>query len=203
MIKYLSENITNYFYTNEIISKEEKEIYVYGLHLIFSSVIGIAIILALGVLLNNLVNTVLFLSAFISVRMYSGGYHANSYIKCNMTLITIYLITMAAVNFIPREIIGTSSAVLIALTIYIVLKYAPVDNENKKLTKKQKVKNKRITLFLLSVFYILSLVLYSFNIKFFYTIIITLFLIASLILIRIKGGENNEKHKKNDAQICS
>lgn len=203
MIKYLSENITNYFYTNEIISKEEKEIYVYGLHLIFSSVIGIAIILALGVLLNNLVNTVLFLSAFISVRMYSGGYHANSYIKCNMTLITIYLITMAAVNFIPREIIGTSSAVLIALTIYIISKYAPVDNENKKLTKKQKVKNKRITLFLLSVFYILSLVLYSFNIKFFYTIIITLFLIASLILIRIKGGENNEKHKKNDAQICS
>ena len=140
MIKYLSENITNYFYTNEIISKEEKEIYVYGLHLIFSSVIGIAIILTLGIFLNNLVNTVLFLSAFISVRMYSGGYHANSYIKCNMTLITIYLITMAAVNFIPREIIGTSSAALIALTVYIILKYAPVDNENKKLTKKQKVK---------------------------------------------------------------
>lgn len=203
MIKYLSENITGYFYKNEIINEEEKEIYIYGLHLIISSAMGIAIILTLGLILNNSVNTFLFLSAFISVRMYSGGYHASSYIKCNITLITVYLITIAAVNFIPPEIVDFSSIILIAATVYVILKYAPVDNENKRLTEGQKNANKKITVCLSVLFYIIALILHSFDIQFFYTIILTMFSIAVLILIKVKGGEINERHKKGDTQIYS
>jgi len=32
MIKYLSDNITDYFYSNNIIEEEDKEIYVYGIN---------------------------------------------------------------------------------------------------------------------------------------------------------------------------
>ena len=36
MIKYLSDNITDFFYLNNMIEEEDKEIHVYGLHLIIS-----------------------------------------------------------------------------------------------------------------------------------------------------------------------
>lgn len=133
MIKNLSENITDYFYLNNIINEEEKEIYIYGLHLIISSIIGITIILTLGLIFNIFSNTFLFLISFISIRMYSGGYHAKSYIKCNITLITIYLIVFLIVNYTPTELIFLSSILLSIITLIIILKFAPTDTENKKL----------------------------------------------------------------------
>nr|WP_312580175.1 accessory gene regulator B family protein [Sedimentibacter sp.] len=54
MIKYLSYNITDFFSSNNIIEEEDKEIYVYGLQLIISTLIGITLILVLGLILNKL-----------------------------------------------------------------------------------------------------------------------------------------------------
>lgn len=54
MIKYLSDNITDFFYSNKIIEEEDREIYVYGLQLIISTIIGITLILVLGLIINRL-----------------------------------------------------------------------------------------------------------------------------------------------------
>jgi accessory gene regulator B len=192
MIKNLSENITDYFYLNNIINKEEKELYIYGLHLIISSIIGITIILTLGLIFNIFSNTFLFLISFISIRMYSGGYHAKSYIKCNITLITIYLIMFLIVNYTPTELICLSSILLSIITVFIILKFAPTDNKNKKLTPERKKTNKNITLIILTIFYVLGLTIYKFNMQSFYTIVVTMFMVAILILVKVKGGENYE-----------
>jgi accessory gene regulator B len=189
MIKYLSENITEYFFVNKIINNEEKEIYIYGLQLIFSTIIGITIILTLGLVLSRIEETVVFLFAFISIRMYSGGYHANTYLKCNLILIIIFSIFTLTVTFTPQSYINIVSIALILSTIYIILKYAPVENHNKRMTSSQKRKNKKITIYLLSIFYIIGIAIHSVEIRLFYSIIVTLFLVAILIItnLNLKG----------------
>lgn len=194
MIKYLSDNITDFFYSNKIIEEEDREIYVYGLQLIISTIIGITLILVLGLIINKLFYSIIFLISFIPIRMYSGGYHASSYVKCNLTLISLYLVTMSAVIYTPSVYVIKISTIMVIITIYIVLKYAPVDNENKKLTENRKKINKRITLFILSAFYLIGMVMYKINIQLFYTIIVTMFLVSILIKIKIKGGVTNEEH---------
>nr|WP_312580178.1 accessory gene regulator B family protein [Sedimentibacter sp.] len=194
MIKYLSDNITDFFYSNNIIQEEDKEIYVYGLQLIISTIIGITLILVVGLILNRLFYSIIFLISFIPIRMYSGGYHASSYVKCNLTLISLYLVTMSAVIFIPSVYVMRISAIMAIITIYIILKYAPVDNENKRLTENRKKRNKKITVFILFGFYLIGVVMYKINIQLFYTIIVTMFLVSILLKIKIKGGVTNEEH---------
>lgn len=189
MIKYLSNNITDFFYLNNIINEEEKEIYVYGLQLIISTVIGITLIASLGLFLNIFVKSLIFLISFIWIRMYSGGYHASSYIKCNLTFVTVYLMTMAITIITPPNYIMIASLVMISLTLYIILKYAPVDHENKRLSDEQKRINKKITLQLLFLFYLIAAVMYKIGNQLFYTIIVTMFMVSSLIFVKIKHKE--------------
>lgn len=159
MINYLSYNIADYFYLNKVIEEEEKVIYVYGLQLIMSTVVGITLIIIIGLILNKFLLSLIFLMTFISIRMYSGGYHANSYVKCNLTLISIFLTVLMAIKFTPMNYIIIISVIMIISTYYIIYKYAPVDNENKRLTEKKKKENKRITLYLLTGFYFMGLVM--------------------------------------------
>ncbi|MDF2882005.1 MAG: accessory regulator [Clostridiaceae bacterium] len=193
MIKYLSDNITDFFYSNNILEEEDKEIYVYGLHLIISTVIGITLIFILGLILNRLIYSIVFLISFIPIRMYSGGYHASSYVKCNLILIVLYLTTMSVVVFTPSVYVIGISAIMTIATVYIILKFAPVDNEKKRLTENKKKRNKKITLFILFTFYLIGVVMYKINIQIFYTIIVTMFLV-SILIIKIKGGVTNEGH---------
>ena len=189
MIKYLLNNITDFFYLNNIINEEEKEIFVYGLQLIISTVIGITLIASLGLFLNMFVKSLIFLISFIWIRMYSGGYHASSYIKCNLTFVTVYLMTMVITTITPSNYIMIASLVMISLTLHIILKYAPVDHENKRLSDEQKRINKKITLQLLFLFYLIAAVLYKIDNQLFYTIIVTMFMVSSLILVKIKQKE--------------
>lgn len=194
MINYLTNNITEYFCSNNIITDDEKDIYIYGLQLIISSVVGIILIIFLGFILNNIINSILFLVTFISIRMYSGGYHANSYIKCNVSLVIIYLLSIGVISIIPYNYILIMYISMIILTIYIIIKYSPVDNENKKLTNNQKKRNKKITLILLFTFYLIGIATYKINSQIFYTIIVTMFFVAALIIKKIigEGGVTNE-----------
>lgn len=145
MIKNLSENITDYFYSNKIINENEREIYIYGLQLIISSITGIVVILTLGSIFDIITNTGLFLIAFIPIRMYSGGYHANTYIECNLALISIYSVTMMIVYCTPVKLINLSSLLFFFITSFIILKYAPVDDVRKRLSSEIKKVNKKIT----------------------------------------------------------
>ncbi len=188
MVKYLSEKITDYFYYKNIIREEDKEILIYGLQLITSTIFGIMLILVLGLLFDKLVHSVGFLICFIQVRRYSGGYHANSYLKCNLTLMTLYLVTILLTIYTPISYVLGISIIMTIIAAYIILKYAPVDNVNKRLTELQRKKNKRITLYILLFIYLVEIVMYKINIQLFYTIIITIFLISILI----KGGVGDE-----------
>lgn len=126
--------------------------------------------------------------------MYSGGYHANSYLKCNLTLIALYLLTISATMFTPTTYIIKTSLIMTISTIYIIIKFAPVDNKNKRLTENQKKKNKQITLFILFSYYLIGILMYKINIQISYSIIITMFLVSILMRIKIKGGVTNEEH---------
>ena len=71
------------------------EIYVYGFELIISSIVETGALLLVGFLISKFVETILFLVSFSSIRFFSGGYHANSYFKCDYCIYfsRVYIIT--------------------------------------------------------------------------------------------------------------
>ena len=137
MIHNLSEIITNFLASKKVINENESDIYIYGYETFFSGVIDLIITLILGILFRRLITAIVFFVMFVSVRMYTGGYHADSYLKCKMIFIGI-IISVLGVTYIkfPLYIVF----LIIALFLITVYRLCPIENPNKPLSKQQKRK---------------------------------------------------------------
>lgn len=192
MVNKISENVADYFLQNNIIHDNETEVYIYGLELIISSFLGISIILFIGIILRKCIDSIIFLFCFITLRQYSGGYHAGSYFRCNLYFITTFLITEAAVIFIHASYKEFLSIGLLCTSLVILLKFAPVDNKNKRLNNLQKYKNKKIALIIYVVLLAGAILLKITVDNYYYNISVTVFSVTALMIIQILKGEKNQ-----------
>ena len=67
-----------------IIQKEFEAIYIYGFELLLSFVVSVSIILALSILIRKFFESLIFLVLFIAIRQFTGGFHARTYLKCQI-----------------------------------------------------------------------------------------------------------------------
>lgn len=92
MVKRLSENVSEILADGGIINKAEKSKCSYGIDIMISSIFQIAIVLIFSVFMRNFLHTLLFFAMFIPLRIYAGGYHADSRVRCFAILIGVYMI---------------------------------------------------------------------------------------------------------------
>ena len=87
IIEKLSNRVVQYLvHCNSIEDTEEyRDYYQYGVEITISSVLSVAAVLAIGILLHRFFASVLYLFLFMFIRRFTGGYHANTYFKCNIT----------------------------------------------------------------------------------------------------------------------
>ena len=90
-MQQLANRLTEMLVKEQIIDSQDKPVYVYGLQLLLTSGIISIVILIIGWWTHQLLWTVCFLIALISLRHYTGGYHAPSYAKCFALSNGIYL----------------------------------------------------------------------------------------------------------------
>lgn len=82
MLEKISEKITNRLIRKKAISHDDREIYEYGLKQLITALTDVVSIVILGIIFRELSGSVIFLIAFMSLRSYSGGYHASTPAKC-------------------------------------------------------------------------------------------------------------------------
>ena len=128
------------------------EIYTYGIELILSSLIGTVLVIASGIIFNLFFESIIFSLALSGIRFFSGGYHAKTYLKCNIIYFLSYFFTMIVYllyhQYFTKYNAGTLS-VLITVSILIVALFSPVENKNKKIDDDQKVKFKLLSIIIL------------------------------------------------------
>lgn len=119
------EKITDKLIQNEYIPEEDREIYEYGFDIIIYTIWSTLVLLFIGFALNQFWNAVIIILCFYVFQSFGGGYHANSHIKCLLTMICGLLIGLSFAylkdHFITLTIIICLSSVvlfLIPLTIH-------------------------------------------------------------------------------------
>jgi len=155
LIGYLADRITDYFVKEEIISSEDRSVYKYGSEVTISTIVGISVIILIGLIAGQALDSILFLLCFIPVRIYTGGYHADTYLKCNLSFCAVFIAYLIVKNNIPAQIEFILSAVFIAASLLTVFLLAPIENDNKPFYGGEKVRYRRISI---AVSLILSLV---------------------------------------------
>ena len=185
LIKYLAGRITDYFIKKKIILAEDKNIYIYGGEITISTFIGISIVIIIGLISYHILDSILFLLCFIPVRIYTGGYHADTYIKCNLIFGAVFIMFLVVKNIIPPEIDLLFSISIMILSITTILILSPIENKYKPLYGNEKIKYKIMSIIFSLIWCICSIILYIFNIKIYLSVALTMFTIATSMVVEI------------------
>lgn len=108
----------------KVIDEQQKDIMVYGLDLLFSSMVSLASFILLGFCLNREIETIWLLITFIPLQSFGGGYHCQTHFRCWLLMMAGYLTAMFVLVKIPAVILWGGSV----LGGYSFLKLAPVEN---------------------------------------------------------------------------
>lgn len=84
MIDELIVKIVDSMINTDIISKDDKEAYVYAYTITLEKVLTLITISIMGVVLNRLVNIIIFLCTFMFLRRRTGGFHLEIFGQCFM-----------------------------------------------------------------------------------------------------------------------
>ena len=170
----------------QAIDEEYEEVYVYGLEIIFSCLISTSIILIIGILIKQIIPTLVFLFTFVLIRQYTGGYHANSYLLCKLCTVMSFGISVSLANIFP--ISRLAFLVLMVIGCLFIWLFGPIENVHKPLTDQEKKKHKITGLTLFVIWSVIGFV-FSFVIPLicntiFYTLCAIIFLMIIPLLER-------------------
>lgn len=138
MIAKLAKSTAYFFVEKQVVKKEDEEVYAYGMELLYSSILNIALAVIIAIITNTVYPTSAFLTAFIVMRQYIGGYHAKTHLGCMSILAAVLCCFAVLSRYIPTECEILISMPAIGLSMFLILKFAPVEHPNKPLTDKEK-----------------------------------------------------------------
>lgn len=151
----MTERITDILISNEIIIAENRNLYTYGLQQGLLMILNIATILGIGMVLNMVWESIIFLLTFIPLRSNAGGYHAKTQLRCYLYSVIMTIATLMGIKIIPWTV-----TVCLAMSLFAganIFFLAPVETANKPLGQVEKAVYKKRTRFTLVLFVLLVL----------------------------------------------
>lgn len=139
MISRLSSIITEALYKSQVITEEDKELYIYGFFVLFSKCLFFLVSALFGWMLGVLWESLVFYIMFSMLRCYAGGFHASKESVC--TYFTTVSLFLSSLSIWYLERIGNSVIPFCVLAVCgaAVCHLAPMDSEDKPLTRTELV----------------------------------------------------------------
>ncbi len=142
MIEGLSQKLVQWQIAKSIILDKDRSVYEYSYIVMIGEVINILIACVIATVFRY-PNLLIFLVAYIPLRTYAGGYHADNSDRC----MVFSVITLVIVCIIGKYLLSEDQALfylsgeLAAATVIILL--APVEDHNKPLDKQETKKYRK------------------------------------------------------------
>lgn len=186
-------------FISDYISMDDElaEVYKYGVEITISTILNMLITMIISLFLGEPLCGVIFLVCLGVIRSYCGGYHADSYFKCNCMMVilfsTAYCVSKFLVYFDVLEFWIMSSVLMISfIPLYA---FSPVKNEHKTLSEKKAKKCRIISFVLYILVSMIGLLLITVAPLYGSIIIVTLVEISVMILVEIY----RQRRKDNEA----
>ena len=188
----MSEKIADWLIGQKAISSDERELYAYAVHCLFSLIYPIAFASVVGIISGMIMESIVMIIPFMIIRKFSGGYHADSFGKC--------LIIFAGALLIGKNIYNgvTLNAFYIAASILLII-FSPIDSINKRLDDDDKMFCKKITIVIVLVIFVITEILWHMGYRCYTRFIVVGVILAELLqLVTIfRNMVETESYRKN------
>lgn len=164
-----------------IIHTEERQLIEYGLEQLKSAIIGLFITIVLGIVFGMLFQAIIFLMVCIPLRMYAGGYHADTRKGCYF----ISTIMLASCFWCLASIQWDAILCIIVsgICFLMILFMSPIENDKKALEPIEVLVYKKRTRMILSIESIILVFVVHIGQKEIYSTITINFLLVTISLL--------------------
>jgi len=144
MFRNISVQIIDTLIESNTIKTEDKEIYLFGIQQMFTILLNAVTVVFLGILTKMLLQSVLFMTAFIPLRIYAGGFHSKTPLRCYIYSTCFLAVILLAMRFINVSFL--IYCVLYIISSIIILWLSPAEDKNKPLDELEKSVYKKRTI---------------------------------------------------------
>lgn len=186
MVCWISDKILLFVSKFVEISPEAKDVYRYGIEITISSALNILLILLCSLALGDVLAGITYLFIFIYLRSFTGGYHADTYLKCNIIMVVTFVITFIlyrSVVYFAFSFLGLG--IVSAVNIIPIALYSPIPNIHKPLTDVQCKRFYKLSLLIAFMISVIGLTLYIIGLPIGAMFITTVTMVSALIIIEI------------------
>ena len=145
MFNKLSTKICQSFIKSQSIDEESYELYEYGIFLLIANFFFAMEILLFGAVFRCLFGAVVFYISFRIIRIYAGGYHADTETRCEIITTLIFLAITYFISISNQQNFQVLVFILTAIAIPIIIIFSPLDTPAKPLDDDEKRKYRRIS----------------------------------------------------------
>lgn len=110
-------------------SGDNREIIEYGIVQGLNALIGISLTLLIGYVLGVFTQSIIFIVALIPLRMYAGGYHADTQKRCAIISILLMLIAIITIRYV--NVSSSLSLIIGLIETGILFWIIPIDGNEK------------------------------------------------------------------------
>lgn len=154
----LSWKAANRMFSKGYIEEENIPVYQYGLFWLFNIMEFLLLSVITGLIFNVLWGNLAFFAGFMLLRIFGGGYHANTEIKCQLSSAAIFTLSAYALKYInsPTVMLLMLSAELF-FSIFIIC-FSPVDFSGQELSPEEKSVYNKLSRVICVILIILSVI---------------------------------------------
>lgn len=187
MIKQISKKIYNFMSQQIKVEPELRDVYIYGIEITVSTALNVCLVMLAAVLLKSPLSGVFHLACIIILRSFCGGYHADSYFKCNCLMVLFFIISYFGSKLLVYFNLTNFKllSIFLMLAFLPIYAFAPVKNKHKILSDSKAKKCRILSIIIYIILSLLGLYLSYFGYLYGSIIIVTLIEISGSILFEI------------------
>lgn len=149
---------------------EKRGVYYYGFQVVIGVLVKFVFLIGLSLITGALKPTLIMVLTFAALRILAGGVHMDSYGKCIMLSLVIFIVcgTLVQYTYIywPYELVAAFIGLSFIFGLFVIIKWAPKDTPNKPITKpEEKRKFKRLSIIYMPVWLAVVCILAVLNLK--------------------------------------
>jgi accessory gene regulator B len=138
-----------------------RRVYYFGFQVVIGAIVKGLLLLLLALLTGTILPSLTILSVFVMLRSIAGGYHMKTYGRCIAASLGM-IICAALISKYSAHMWNEASLIVFIILSFIfssasLLKWAPADNPNRPITKKEEINKFRM----LSMIYIVAWLIVS------------------------------------------
>ena len=118
----------------------QRRIYNFGFLVVYGALVKGVLLFSTSLILGTFIPTLIITLTFAALRTRAGGYHMDSYGKCILTSLGLFLIAGMISKYIPSDFVGMLILAIMICSIFWASIYAPKDTPNRPITEEWEIK---------------------------------------------------------------